>query len=101
MASSPKKGGEQADTLTSANAPTNFDLIETSKASENLSGSGMAGFKERLKALLVTKETCLQGEAQSTIESSAVSDDVPGDASQRTINPGGRLILTPPDTQDE
>ena len=97
MSSSPKKGSE----FTSANALTNFDLIQTSKASENQSRVGMAGFIERLKALLATKKTRLQVEAQSTIESAAVSDDVPRDANQRIINPGGRMILTPPDTQDE
>jgi len=101
MASSTKKGSEQADTLSSANTPTNFNQAETSEASKNSSRGGMAGFKERLKALLATKETRLQGEAQSTIESSAVSDDVPRDANQRIINPGGRMILTPPDTQDK
>jgi hypothetical protein len=50
MASSPKKGGERTDSLTSAHAPTSSDPTETSEASGSLSSGRMAAFKKKVGA---------------------------------------------------
>jgi len=55
----------------------------------------MAAFKEKVKAL-AARNICSQSETRSTAESSAIPVGVP-----RDVNPGGYMILTPPDTQDE
>ena len=96
MASSPKKGGERADSLESltANEPTSSDPTEASEAPEDLSRQRMAAFRERLRALLSAKEANPHRAAPITAETAPVPDDVPRDANRRIINPGGRMILT-------
>lgn len=100
MASSPKTGSERADSPTSAIEPTSPHPATASQASEGPSLGHMAAFKEKIRASLAAKNARLKDEARPTVEPSVVPDGVPRDADGKLINPGGRMILTPPDTQD-
>jgi len=102
MASSPKTGGEQADSLKSANAPASADPAKTSQASEIPPRGGMAAFKEKVRATIAARAARPQDETTPRrAESYIVPPGIPRDANGKPINPGGRMILTPSDDQDE
>jgi hypothetical protein len=100
MASSPKKGSERADSLTSAHAPTSSHPTETSEASESSSRGGAAAFIEKIQAAIAASNGNWQGEVQ-TAANGAIPDNVPRDANGSIVNPGGPMILTRPNTHVE
>lgn len=86
--------------MTSVNAVQVLIETVTAEPADSSSHGDMAAFKEKVMSSLANTGVCRQSEAPSIADSSIIPAWVPRDANGRIFRPGGRMILTPPHTQD-